>query len=626
MSQIRSSVLAYTPGIISGLFTGRLLSELWASWTGSTPLWLAAAFTLFAGAGWTWYLRRCRPSETWPVYFLLFYVLASEPSVTTAVLTALFVLLTWWQTAGIRLPLHGPAATYLIPILLLTSCFLLYLGTLAPDILPADNGEFQLAAANLGVAHPPGFPLYTVLAHLFTRLPFGDSPAYRANLFAAVTSTLTLAAVYAAVYVVSKRTLASAAAVMALATATTFWAQATTANIRSMTALFAALILLTAILFYRETRQKFSGAQNNHADRYLILLALALALGVTHHASLAFYGLMALLFVFIADPSLLRTPSRWWRPLLAFAAGLLPLLYLPLRAGSDVRGASAQLGTLPGFLGHTLALGFSGDLFVYLEPALFWERMKIMLNVLTFQFSPWLVFMMAAALLLLLWQDWRLAFLLGGGVLLFTLITATYRAPQTVEYMLPAYVSLAVLLGAGGGGLAGIRVMNQQRFLNTAQALLTAAIIVLSLGQFQARYESYRYLSGDRTARSYAERLLTDAPQEALLLANWHWATPLWYLQEVEGLRRDVEVRYVFPEGEPYAQTWVRRTAQGLADGRDVITTNFDADAFGALPVSEPLGDAFLFSQEARGQLPEGFSEIDLLLGGSMRLLGYPAG
>ena len=46
----------------------------------------------------------------------------------------------------------------------------------------------------LGIAHPPGFPLYTMLGKLFTLIPFGDV-AYRVNLMSALFAALTLALV-----------------------------------------------------------------------------------------------------------------------------------------------------------------------------------------------------------------------------------------------------------------------------------------------------------------------------------------------------------------------------------------------------------------------------------------------
>jgi hypothetical protein len=37
--------------------------------------------------------------------------------------------------------------------------FVLYALTTVRDVLPADSGEFQLAAARWGILHPPGYPL-----------------------------------------------------------------------------------------------------------------------------------------------------------------------------------------------------------------------------------------------------------------------------------------------------------------------------------------------------------------------------------------------------------------------------------------------------------------------------------
>ena len=59
-------------------------------------------------------------------------------------------------------------------------------------------------------------------------------------------------------------------------------------------------------------------------------------------------------------------------------------------------------------------------------------------------------------------------------------------------------------------------------------------------------YPSFVQLSEDRSARRYAEDVLGQAPQGARILSNWHYATPLWYLQHVEKMRPDVEVVYVY--------------------------------------------------------------------------------
>src|SRR5258708_548669 len=59
---------------------------------------------------------------------------------------------------------------------------LVYLATMMPGPAFMDTGEFQTVTYVLGVAHPTGYPLYTILGKIFgTLVPIG-SWAYRMNL------------------------------------------------------------------------------------------------------------------------------------------------------------------------------------------------------------------------------------------------------------------------------------------------------------------------------------------------------------------------------------------------------------------------------------------------------------
>ena len=61
-----------------------------------------------------------------------------------------------------------------------------YGATIAPSIAGGDSGELVAEACHLGTAHPPGYPLFTLLIHALTRFPgVPASPAIRANLFCA---------------------------------------------------------------------------------------------------------------------------------------------------------------------------------------------------------------------------------------------------------------------------------------------------------------------------------------------------------------------------------------------------------------------------------------------------------
>src|SRR5215813_1245538 len=75
----------------------------------------------------------------------------------------------------------------------------IYCFTLAPTVTLVDSGELIVAAKSLGVAHPPGFPLYVMLAHLATLIPIG-SIAFRVNFASGVFAALGAATITAASY------------------------------------------------------------------------------------------------------------------------------------------------------------------------------------------------------------------------------------------------------------------------------------------------------------------------------------------------------------------------------------------------------------------------------------------
>jgi len=126
-----------------------------------------------------------------------------------------------------------------------------YLTTLAPTVTFVDSGELIAAASSLGVAHPPGFPLYTLVAHVATWLPFG-SVAQRVHLVSAVSAAAAAAMLTLVAFELLRRQSREPApwtiAVAALSAGALFafsrslWAYATVAEVY---ALNIALVLVT---------------------------------------------------------------------------------------------------------------------------------------------------------------------------------------------------------------------------------------------------------------------------------------------------------------------------------------------------------------------------------------------
>ncbi len=479
--------------------------------------------------------------------------------------------------------------------------FLVYLSTCLSSVLSADNGEFQLVAWKLGIAHPPGYALYTLVGWLFSRL--FASPAFALNLLSVILASITLVVVSRTVRTLTQSTLTGVLAAALLGTSTTFWAQATTANIRMPTALFTALYVSLLVEWARSrVVDQSTGQPVNRPTgqpviplreaRHLVIFSFVFSLGLGHHLSIAFPGVVFVLYILLTDRTLIKQPRRWVAPLIAFGLGLLVLLYLPLRGatgGTLADGeATAYLVQPDKFLDHVLGRGFEGDFFYFINtrPDLLLDRAALLPTLFTFQFNPFVIVLVLIGALRLIRCDWRLALMLLGGTTLHTFVALTYRAPQTVEYLLPAYVLLAIVIGYG---LHAPRTTHH--VLRITHYALLAACGVLIVLQFANNFPSFNWLRQNDDTRAYAESLLNDAPPNAIILSNWHWANPMWYLQQVEGVRPDVEVQYVYPRGETLAQSYLNAIDAGLKTNRPVVTNmaflaEFNASPYFFAPIS----------------------------------------
>lgn len=488
----------------------------------------------------------------------------------------------------------------------------LYTLTLNGDVQPADSGELQIAAVTLGIPHPPGYPLFTMLGWLLAQTPVG-SPYARVSFLSVIASAITLALVSLTVQralsppgcVPISRLAAGLLAALALGGSTTFWAQATTTNIRSLTALFTALML------YASARSHATGRASS-----LALFAAAFGLGVGHHISLVFIG--AVLGAHVLYLTWRADRRGFWRAaagaLGIFAATQLVWLYLPIRDAAGARFAPGNLTTPDGLLFHIFARGFAGDMLAFAAPEFLFDRLALLPTLLTFQFSAPVLIGAALAALAMLWRLRVLGAVWLSACAVHLFITITYRAPQTVEYAVPCWVIVCVVLGAGLGKLAEWRVP----FLSAAQsrdvieppfaplrlrsraALLRAfaayapllAVIAFAAGDAAQRWPSFVYLGRDRSARAAAEAVLRGAQPAGVVLSQWHQATPMWALQDIEGLRRDVRVEYVFPRGaQPYAETFAEQAAQRALSQTVYVTSLFADELAGAGLQATPLRD-----------------------------------
>jgi hypothetical protein len=140
------------------------------------------------------------------------------------------------------------------------------------------------------------------------------------------------------------------------------------------------------------------------------------------------------------------------------------------------------------------------------------------------------------------------------------LLPSSYAMPRFWVFFIPVFLCWAIFTSAGVGlvlTLADRRRLSGalQHFPGVLVALLVlagGALVWAPAGVAQARaHRSAETLDGYRQdlqrgylADRFARLALQEAAPDAVIVADWEQSTPLWYLQYVEGMRRDVLVRY----------------------------------------------------------------------------------
>ena len=235
--------------------------------------------------------------------------------------------------ADLETTAHKPS--YLAAAIAAAVVFALYLVTLGPSTAMWDTSEYIAAAYTLGIPHPPGNPFFVLLGRVFTILPIAPNIAMRVNLLAALSSAVT-AGLW---FLVAERALSGwlaerwqrivggALAALVGATAFTVWAQSVV-NEKVYTVSLAGLALVSWLLI-----RWIDNPDGPRADKLLVLAAFLTGLGYANHmAGFLTLPAMGLIVVMFRPRTLIR-----WRLMLACAGalvlGLTPFATQPIRAG-----------------------------------------------------------------------------------------------------------------------------------------------------------------------------------------------------------------------------------------------------------------------------------------------------
>lgn len=447
--------------------------------------------------------------------------------------------------------------------------FVFYMLTIAPSVIEIDTGELAAVQCALGIAHPTGYPLYTMLGYLFSLLPLPFSKIFQMNLLAALYCAAAIAAFSFTVKfildnlnsfqfrkvkkekskkkkqsdkpkVVSLQTtfvlsdsikiIAAVFSGLFLALSTTFWFQSTSVEVYSL-----HLLLITIVIFVLIKAFLFSDLEKS-ISKYWIVFAVTLALGFSNHMTtlLIIPGVAYLYFV----KNGFNTKSI--KQIIFMLIIFFPILilfysYLPIRASQNPSMNWGNPTDWEHIIRHISGQQYQVWLFSSTEAAA--KQFNYFIGNLPKEFSLTLIIVVVG--LIVSFIKAIKFFIFNIIVFLSTVLySINYDINDIDSYFLLAYISLAFF------SVFGIVQIINFTAKNKIKIIIPVSILILFLGlQFYSNYDQVNQRN-NFIYEDYTKTLINSLPKNSIVFSyQWdYFISAAYYFQLVENFRKDVTV------------------------------------------------------------------------------------
>ena len=525
---------------------------------------------------------------------------------------------------------------------------LLYSWTLAPTVTLTDSGELIVVAHGLGVAHPPGVPLWIILAHLASLVPFGNvaqrinfSSAFFAALACAMLTLTMRELIITASYLGASKQRKSAAqqgkkieesggahlmvaapavsAGLLMAFSRTLWSYATITEVYALNTLLILVIFFLMLRWRRRivedsihirtassAGQVASSITKHDAFLYAAALIFGLALGV-HHVTVALTLPAIAVIVFRTQGKRFFTSRRLaYAALISIAALVAVYTYLPLAASRSPVIDWGHPRSLQEIWWHLT--GRQYQVYFSFRPEIMGKQFAEFCGMALSEFSvarlPLPILLAFVGLVNAFKRDrttfWFLLIIVAADLA----YALSYEIAEDKDaYYLPTFISIAIAAGLGIRWLIQSAVSKSLPVVKPSLVAATAVVLVC------ATAASANWPFNNRRhyfiAHDYVENLFNSIEPNGLLLTlDWQVASPMFYVQEVEQVRPDVKVVDINLLRRSWYFDYLKHAYPGLIERSrekiDVFVENLkewerDPGAFARSPaLTQRIGAAFL--------------------------------
>jgi hypothetical protein len=442
---------------------------------------------------------------------------------------------------------------HLLAVAVSVISFCVYLSTMCRTVSFIDSGELATVASVLGIAHPTGYPLFTLLGRCVVMVPLGAEEIQKLNLFSAA-----LTAVAVGVFFMMslslwdlfprrrgggrspqpsrdrKRILIAAfTGSLVFAFSSTVWEQSTAVEVYALHLLFLCLLILT---FAWGMKEQFEDGE--HISRWLVLFAYLLGLSFSNHMTTILI-VPAFIFLFVRFFGWNREVLLRFAKLLPFfLVGVSTYLYLPIRSSAHPPLDWGHPASLERFVWHISGKQYRSWIFSGFQSAE--KQLTYFVNHFPSEFS-WIVI---ALLFFGVWKTFRLSrtlfWFLAIAFASCLLYSINYDIHDIDSYFLLAYTVVGLFAVFGLASLLGTIRENFGLAAFTGSALFLLLLPVAQVWQNASTVsEADNYLVED-----YTLNILSNLEPNAFVLTyEWdYFVAPSLYYQIVRRQRPDLVI------------------------------------------------------------------------------------
>ncbi len=425
--------------------------------------------------------------------------------------------------------------------ILLSVILYFYISGLTADVYGGDVGDLVTAAVVRGVAHPPGYPLFTLLGFILSHIHLNLEPVTNVGLISVFAAIGSLYIFWNITKLFIPNKLIQALSIGSLAFSYHFWLYSEIPEVFMLNIFLSLCLIYNVLVFYKKTEFKNLG-----------LTFLFLGLGMSNHMTIIMLVPLVVLLginkrreIFAFRKKLLVVP-------LLFLVGLLPYFYIPLAASRNPIVSWDDAKNLPNFIDLVLRRDygtFSAGIFPRPAYELRSFLLKNYFESITMSLTlPVIIVSLLGAINLLRKERYAGLSLIGSTILVGPVFVLYAAFPITNNFVLATVerfylLSEVMVVIFFPWGLLLLYTFFARVFSKKIYSVVLLSVFVLiPILQFAKNYQRTN-LSQLSIGNEFGANFMRNLPEGSLLVAEGDTKSfNTWYVHFVKKIRPDIDL------------------------------------------------------------------------------------